>query len=51
MSVVRYLINYPLMCLIFTNREACEKYWGEDLKDLVVNRGKNNKGKSNLNIY
>lgn len=24
--------------------EACEKYWGEDLKDLVVNRGTNNKG-------
>ncbi|CAH3109914.1 unnamed protein product [Porites lobata] len=24
--------------------DACEKYWGEDLKQLVIDRGKNNKG-------
>ena len=26
-------------------RDACEKYWGEDLKQLVIDRGKNNKGR------
>ena len=30
-------------------RDACEKYWGEDLKQLVIDRGKNNKGRKLYN--
>ena len=36
LEIILYIMYY---------RDACEKYWGEDLKQLVIDRGKNNKGR------